>query len=320
MHQEELKDKCALCGRPIAEGSTDSYNSTPQPPGLIIEEIIQDTHYKFDTKECSTMFKRFLDVYGKDFQPLLGNKQYILDPFWDRVLPKEDEIKVLRAQEKDKDIESNAEDKKKNPEVVSIIRDSFEVQKLLKELIQSAKENVSLAIPTAATDLFFSPPHPQDISPTPSHSDYSSSCFSYSLFFQLIKDVTASNTNLTVKIVTNADRQIRGKEECSDVSLGLGQEDNNEKGEAENPSNTQVKCMERDYSSLNENIVILVADRKASLAIELDKVQMGAKEGERKESHKEDGSYRMIKLATYSENKSTVLSYISIFESLWKEI
>ena len=28
----------------------------------------------------------------------------------------------------------------------------------------------------------------------------------------------------------------------------------------------------------------------------------------------------MIKLATYSNNKSTVLSYVSIFESLWKEI
>jgi signal transduction histidine kinase len=323
MHKEQLRDKCALCGKLIATGSSNADNTS------IIEETIQNTRYKFDTKECATMFKRFLDVYGKDFQPLLGDKQYLSDPFWDRVLPKEDEIKVLKTQEKDKDIERNAEDRKnKKSEVVSIIRDSYEVQKLLKELIQSARENVSLAIPTAATDLFFSPPPPpqQDIStsaPSPSDYSFSSSSFSCSLFFQLIKDVTAGNKNLTVKIVTNADRQMRGREEGSNVSLDLGQKDSNEKGEGnkEKLSNIQVKYIERDYSSLNENIVILVADRRASLAIELEEGQRGAKEGELKESQKkEDSSYRMIKLATYSENKSTVLSYISIFESLWKEI
>jgi hypothetical protein len=46
------------------------------------------------------MFKRFLDVYGNQFQPFLGDKQYISDPFWNRVLPKEDEIKEIREQEK----------------------------------------------------------------------------------------------------------------------------------------------------------------------------------------------------------------------------
>lgn len=54
----------------------------------LIEETIQDTHYKFDTQECATMFKRFIDVYGKEFQPLLGDKQYIADPFWNRILLK----------------------------------------------------------------------------------------------------------------------------------------------------------------------------------------------------------------------------------------
>ena len=50
--------------------------------------------------------------------------------------------------------------------------------------------------------------------------------------------------------------------------------------------------MEWDYSSLNENTVILVVDRRASLAIELDKKEKGQKRGredvELEENHKKD--------------------------------
>ena len=67
MHEEELKDKCALCGRLLSKGSDDSTAGNP-----IIKEIIQNTDYKFDTREGATMFKRFLDVYGNQFQPFLG--------------------------------------------------------------------------------------------------------------------------------------------------------------------------------------------------------------------------------------------------------
>ena len=77
MHEGEFKDKCALCGRLLSKGSDDS-----TAENLIIEEIIQNTGYKFDTRECATMFKRFLDVYGNQFQPFLGDTQYISDPFW----------------------------------------------------------------------------------------------------------------------------------------------------------------------------------------------------------------------------------------------
>jgi signal transduction histidine kinase len=329
MHKEQLKDKCVLCGKPIATTDSNAGAGTSH-----IEEIIQGTCYKFDTRECATMFKRILDVYGKEFQPLLGDKQYISDPFWDRVLPKEDEIKVMRAQEKsdqnlinrgDDDIDASRKIAHKNQksEVVYIIKDSYEVQKLLKQLIQSAKDNVSLAIPTTATDLFFSssppdiPSSASSASSAPYTSEYPYS-FSCSVFFQQIKDVAVDNENLSVKILTNADRQLDQKEEGGRYvsSFSLGREDG---GLEKKLSNIQVKHIEQDYSSLSENIVILVVDRKASLAIELEEIKQG-EGGEAELNHKKDSSYRMIRLATYSENKSTVLSYISIFESLWKEI
>jgi two-component system, OmpR family, sensor histidine kinase VicK len=94
------------------------------------------------------------------------------------------------------------------------------------------------------------------------------------------------------------------------------------------PSNIHIKHIEKDYSSLNENMAILVVDRKASLAIELEEKEVEEERREKREKNeagsnaatKRSSPHRMIKLATYSENKSTVLSYISIFESLWKEI
>ncbi|HEX5977515.1 MAG TPA: HAMP domain-containing sensor histidine kinase, partial [Nitrososphaeraceae archaeon] len=329
MHKEQLKDKCALCGKPLATANSNTGAGTSY-----IEETILNTYYKFDTRECATMFKRILDVYGKEFQPLLGDKQYISDPFWDRVLPKEDEIKVMRAQEKldqslinigDDDIDASRKIARKNQkaEVVSIIKDSYKVQKMLKQLIQSAKENVSLAIPTTATDLFISS-SPPDISSSSSSSSsdssgYSSS-FSCSVFFQQIKDVAIDNEKLSIRILTNAGRQLNQKEQGGRYvpSSTPGQEDEDET----KFSNIQVKHMERDYSSLSENIVILVVDRRASLAIELEERKQGEGDGDKETilNHKKGSSYRMIKLATYSENKSTVLSYISIFESLWKEI
>lgn len=57
---------------------------------------------------------------------------------------------------------------------------------------------------------------------------------------------------------------------------------------------------------LQTKVTILLIDRRFSLTVEL------------KDDTKEN-SYEAIGLATYSNSKSTVLSYASIFESLWKQ-
>ena len=57
---------------------------------------------------------------------------------------------------------------------------------------------------------------------------------------------------------------------------------------------------------LQTKVTILLIDRRFSLTVEL------------KDDAKEN-SYEAIGLATYSNSKSTVLSYASIFESLWKQ-
>jgi hypothetical protein len=77
MHKEELKDKCALCGRlivPNRDNNDSEYDDFVISQTRVVDETIQNTHYRFDTQQCATMFKRFFDVYGKDFQPALGDK------------------------------------------------------------------------------------------------------------------------------------------------------------------------------------------------------------------------------------------------------
>src|SRR5215831_13141552 len=57
---------------------------------------------------------------------------------------------------------------------------------------------------------------------------------------------------------------------------------------------------------LQTNVTIVVVDRKSSLVVEL------------KDDEKES-SYEAMGFGTYSNRKTTVLSYVSIFESLWKQ-
>jgi two-component system sensor histidine kinase VicK len=57
---------------------------------------------------------------------------------------------------------------------------------------------------------------------------------------------------------------------------------------------------------MQTRMTILVVDRMYSLVVEL------------KDDNEEDLKQR-IGLATYSNSKSTVLSYVSIFDTLWKQ-
>jgi signal transduction histidine kinase len=58
---------------------------------------------------------------------------------------------------------------------------------------------------------------------------------------------------------------------------------------------------------LQTKVSVLVVDRKYSLAVEL------------KEEARHGSVYSVLGLATYSNSKATVLSYASIFETLWKQ-
>jgi hypothetical protein len=71
------------------------------------------------------------------------------------------------------------------------------------------------------------------------------------------------------------------------------------------------KIQRIDYSEFAESavttITILVADRKSSLVIE-------------KLDDSKENFFEAIGLAIFSTSKPTVMSYVSIFESLWNQV
>ena len=274
IYNKEKQDKCALCGRVLLH-ETD-----------IIEETLEGTHYTFDTKDCALMFGRFLTVYGNDFKNFAGQEQYISDPFWDKVIPKQEEIKEIKEvkeQEEGKGIIAA-----EASEIIKVIKDPTEILRVSADLIKSAKEDVRIAFSTV-------------------NAFYEKQYFD---IFQVLKEEAARAKKVDIKILTPADQQI--KDDMTSLKL-----------KDKNISKIHVRHFEEvTSSSLCRNIILLVVDRKSSLSIKL-------KEKEERTGEEEEDNYvntygtldnKETELATLSNNKSTVLSYVTIFETLWKEL
>jgi signal transduction histidine kinase len=258
---------CALCGNRLISHSN------------LVEEKIGKKSYRFDTKDCAVMFKRFLAVYGDDFKLLSGKTTYII--------PKEQEIKESGKQEKQR---RNDRSREKRSETV-IIKDLIQIQELFNELINSAREKIEILF--SSIDLFYYYHH---------HKKKSQGGF------QLLESAAAKK-GLDVKIITPSDKNI--KEIPS-------------KTNTQKLPNIQIRCIE-ETRFLDNKIILLVVDGKQSLALQLKE----KKEEYTKEAliapynimnKQQDTSEEMIELGTYSNNIPTVLSYATIFETLWKEL
>ena len=246
-------NKCALCGKILSSSTKQEKFETSKEEEIIIDGI----PYRFDGKDCATMFKRFRSVYGNKFNELLGQEQYISDPFWNKVIPNEQEIR---------EIEKEESSKSEDDIILQIIRDPAEVQKLGFELIRSAKDEVLIIFSTS--NAFHIQEHIGGI--------------------QLLREVITTQRGLDIRILTPADERI--KETSSELRH-------------------QLKKIEFRHieESLQSKVIVLVVDRKYSLAIEL-------------KDDTKHSVHEAIGFATYSNSKSTVISYVSIFESLWKQV
>ena len=246
-------NNCALCGRLLFSKKEKKSKAVEEEK----EEIINGIHFRFDTKDCAVLFKRFRSVYGDSkFKELLGQEQYISDPFWNKVIPTEQEIREIEKEESK--ISKNI--------ILQIIRDPAEVQKLGFELIRSAKEEILIIFSTA-------------------------NAFHRQIRVggaKLLREVTIAKRDLNIRILTLQDERI--KEVSSELKQQL--------------KKIEVRNVEE---SLQTKVTVLIIDRKYSLSIEF-------------KDDTKDSVYEAIGLATYSNSKSTVISYISIFESLWKQV
>jgi signal transduction histidine kinase len=251
--QQPGYDICPLCGKILTSRHENS---------SFVEDTIDGISYRFDSKDCAIMFKRFLSVYGNDFKRFSGQQQYISDPFWDKAIPKEHEIKEIEEERlKNK---SGTIQEKSNQHIV-VISDPLEIQQLGINLVRSAKEDIAIIFST-------------------------SNAFCRQLCIggiQFLEEVRKYNKYVNIRLITPVNDEIRK------ISVDLKRR-----------FGIDVKHI---VDSMQSKITLVVIDRKFSLAVEL-------------KDDTKDNIYESAGLGIYSNHKSTVLSYITIFESLWKEL
>ena len=102
--------------------------------------------------------------------------------------------------------------------------------------------------------------------------------------------MSTSKSTVHIRIMTPADYRIK------DVVKRLEEQYSHQ--------NIQIQYIQQ---SLETTALILVIDRKFSLSVEV------------KDDTPESSDDLAIGLATYSNSKSTVLSYVSMFEGFWKQ-
>ncbi|MGI0042349.1 MAG: ATP-binding protein [Nitrososphaeraceae archaeon] len=105
---------------------------------------------------------------------------------------------------------------------------------------------------------------------------------------ELLREVTSTKKDLEIRILTPADQDV----EISSVALGAKLD------------NVNVRNME---ATLQTKVTVVVVDRRLSLAVEL-------------KDDSQDDINEALRSAVYSNTKSAAISYVAIFESLWKQV
>lgn len=75
------KRACGLCSRIIENKKA-------------IEEMIDGDKYLFDSHNCITIFKKLASLYGHEFKSISIEEQYIYNPIWEIIVPKEHEFGI----------------------------------------------------------------------------------------------------------------------------------------------------------------------------------------------------------------------------------
>ncbi len=181
-----------------------------------------------------------------------------------------------------------------------VIQNPEDIQQIFIDMVKSAKHEVLLVIPTI-------------------NSFYRKERMG---IIKLLKQAAEREHRVTVRILTHTKDTI-GEKLQNIVAANEQRESKREKGEEEIKSKKKSFDIRHiDVESTNENngglfaeaakksavttVTIVVVDREESLVIE-------------KKDDSKQNFIEAVGMATYSNSKPTVLSYVSIFENLWKE-
>jgi two-component system, OmpR family, sensor histidine kinase VicK len=269
MDSRSLLKECALCGNQIQR-------STSAP----VEERIGGTSYKFDTKDCAIMFKRFHAIYGNDFEELSGSPS--------RTSTAAQDIKVKGIGKK---VKQRDRLRRGKSEVVRIIKDPIELLRLSCELVSSASEEVQIVFSSARLFDYY----------------YHFQRKSQGLFKLL--EMPATKKGLDVKIITPSDDETKAI---------FARRSSNELPRIQIKYIEEMGLLNNDIMLLvvdgKQSLAIkLKENRHVADSSESKDYQEVAR-------NQDDVLEDMIEMGTYSNHKSIVLSYAIVFETLWRQL
>ena len=205
-------------------------------------------------------------------------QQYFFDMLWN---------KAETADERIREIEEGIK-----PDFIKTIRDPYEVQKLVFELINGANKEILVMFSTA--------------------NAFRRQTKSGAV--RLLKK--ASLRGLKVRILTPFDEKVEkimkeelGTDDNSKASTNgnMVNHDKDKQKQDDQPNNINKIRIRFIQPQLQTKVSMLVVDRKYSLVAEL-------------KDDSKDTSVEAIGLTSYSNSKSTVSSYVSILDSLWAQL
>jgi signal transduction histidine kinase len=205
-------------------------------------------------------------------------QQYFFDMLWN---------KAETADERIREIEEGIK-----PDFIKTIRDPYEVQKLVFELINGANKEILVMFSTA--------------------NAFRRQTKSGAV--RLLKK--ASLRGLKVRILTPFDEKVEkimkeelGTDDNSKASTNGNMVNHNKdkQKQGDQPNNMNKLRIRFIQPQLQTKVSMLVVDRKYSLVAEL-------------KDDSKDTSVEAIGLTSYSNSKSTVSSYVSILDSLWAQL
>ena len=172
---------------------------------------------------------------------------------------------------------------------IDTIRDPYQVQRLVFDLVRQAREEILVIFSTA-------------------------NAFQRQIKSGAVESLkeAANLGGVKVRILTPFNERIKkliGDWKPKDTCCGNNDDDSGSRRSIDDDGlfNIDKLKIRLIKPQLQTKVSILIVDRKYSLSVEL-------------KDDTKDTSYEAIGLATYSNSKSTVLSYVSIFESLWTQL
>ena len=178
----------------------------------------------------------------------------------------------------------NAIEEGVDSEGIEIIQNPVEIQNLGYNLVKSANDEILVIFASSRS------PHPDEEKTKVAG------------LIELLKEAITQR-GVKVRIVAPKDDFI---EESLKRLLPVVEEMKEQKGQ-QLDQKEELVTIRYVEPQLQTKVSVLVVDRKFSLAVE------------QKEETRHGSVYGVVGLATYSNSKATVLSYASIFETLWKQ-